>query len=165
LVTLRVNEVQTQAARAALSKAGVAGPFAVLCPFSGAADTTGKKQWPAFPDLARLLVARGLDVVLCPGPGEEVDAERDYAGCHQLPGLDLGVYAALMLLARFVVSNDTGPGHIAGAAGARLLAIFGPGSIAAWAPVGPGVTLLHPDGRWATLDEALAVLNAEWLPA
>jgi heptosyltransferase-2 len=163
--TLRIQEAQTQAARLALSNAGISGPFVVLCPFSGAADTTGKKQWPVFPELARALMARGLSVVLCPGPGEEVDANRDYAGCHQLPGLDLGVYAALMRLASFVVSNDTGPGHMAGAVGANLLAVFGPGSIAAWAPIGPGVHLLHPEGRWADLGEAMAVLNAEWLPA
>ncbi len=163
--TLRIQEAQTQAARLALSKAGVSGPFVVLCPFSGAADTTGKKQWPVFPELARVLRARGLSVVLCPGPGEEVDAERDYAGCHQLLGLDLGVYAALMCLASFVVSNDTGPGHMAGAVGAKLLAVFGPGSIAAWAPIGPGVRLLHPKGRWADIGEAMSLLNAEWLPA
>jgi heptosyltransferase-2 len=162
---LRVNDAQVGAARDALGKADVTGDFVVLCPFSGAADTTGKKQWPVFPELARALIARGLSVVLCPGPGEELDAERDYAGCHQLEGLDLGVYAALMRQAKFVVSNDTGPGHIAGAVGANLLAIFGPGSIAAWAPIGLGVRLLHPVGRWADMGEAMAVLNAQWLPA
>jgi len=42
-------------------------------------------------------------------------------------------------LARGVVANDTGPGHLAAAAGARLISLYGPRSVAAWTPIGANV--------------------------
>jgi heptosyltransferase II len=140
---------QQAAARALLAAHGL-GPrgFVLFCPFSGADDRDRRKVWPGFAELAVVLEARGLPVVVCPGPGEEGLAAAALPRAVQLSGVDLGVYAALLGLAHAVVANDTGPGHLAAAVGARLVSIYGPQSVAAWAPLGPRVTLVHEARGW-----------------
>lgn len=130
-----------------------AGGFIILCPFSGAADTTGKKLWPAFPELARELIAQGRQVVLCPGPGEEAQAQSDYPSTLMIPGVDLGTYAALSQHAACTVSNDTGPGHLAAAAGGHVISVLGPDAAPMWWVQGEYVTVLRPDQGWPTLDQ------------
>jgi heptosyltransferase-2 len=136
-----------------------AGRFIILCPFSGAADTTGKKLWPAFPELGRTLHAQGWQVVLCPGPGEEAQARTDYPQALTLEGVDLGTYAALSQHAACTVSNDTGPGHLAAAAGGRIVSVLGPDAAPMWWVQGDQVTVLRPEQGWPSLDEALAALT------
>lgn len=133
--------------------------FALLCPFSGAADTTGKKHWPPFPALAEALHAQGQQVVLCPGPGEEAQALAGYPHAQVLKGVDLGTYAALSLLADCTVSNDTGPGHLAAGAGARVVSVLGPDAAPMWWVQGPHVTVLRPAHGWPTLNEVLAAMS------
>lgn len=135
--------------------------FIILCPFSGAADTTGKKLWPAFPELARRLQAQGREVVLCPGPGEEPQAQADYPQAKILPGVDLGTYAALSQRAACTVSNDTGPGHLAAAAGGRVVSVLGPDAAPMWWVQGERVTVLRPAQGWPSLEDALKALPAE----
>jgi len=136
--------------------------FVVLCPFSGPDDRQNLKVWPSFRELAIAIHAAGLAVVLCPGPGEEAAAAALAPSAICLPGVDLGVYGALFKLARCVVANDTGPGHLAAAAGARLISIYGPRSVAAWTPIGPNVRLFHDASKWPTVDSiAAAALAAE----
>jgi heptosyltransferase-2 len=135
--------------------------FVILCPFSGPADTTGKKLWPAFPTLAQTLQLDGLRVVLCPGPGEEVIAHRDYPQALILEGVDLGTYAALSQHARCTISNDTGPGHLAAAAGGRVVSVLGPDAAPMWWAQGDSVTVLRPDAGWPSLHEALQAVRQQ----
>ncbi|MGC9159070.1 MAG: glycosyltransferase family 9 protein, partial [Terracidiphilus sp.] len=122
---------QRAQARELLGKHGFApGSFIIFCPFSGPDDPAHRKVWPGFRDLARRLGAAGMPVMVCPGPGEEAAAAALGTNILPLPGVDLGVYGALFELARAVVANDTGPGHLAAAAGARLVAVYGPHSAA-----------------------------------
>jgi heptosyltransferase II len=130
----------------------------ILCPFSGADDTTGKKQWPGFPDLAQALHARGLKLVLCPGPGEEAAARAGYPMATRLEGVDLGTYAALAAAVRCTVSNDTGPGHLAAAAGGHLVSVLGPDGADMWLPQGEHVTLARPPQGWPTLEQVLSAI-------
>jgi heptosyltransferase-2 len=145
------SKVQRAQALALITQHGL-GPrsFVVLCPFSGPDDRENQKVWPGFKELAAALNQAGVPVVICPGPGEEAAAEELKAIC--LPGVDLGVYGALFELARSVVANDTGPGHLAAAAGARLISLYGPQSVAAWTPIGPYVRLFQNTSRWPTVD-------------
>jgi len=157
---MRPSASQTAAASALLAQAGIAaGSYVVLCPFSGSDDREDRKVWPGFADLSRQLLAQGRAVVVCPGPGEEEAARARAPGAVLLPGVDLGTYGALLALSQAAVSNDTGPGHIAAGVGARLVSIHGPPSTAAWAPVGPQVTLFPYEGRWASVDEVEQALR------
>lgn len=147
--------------REVLLSANVRRPFAVVCPFSGAADTTGKKLWPAFPALVDALADSGVHVLVCPGPGEVLPASPAFARCVSLPGLDLGAYAALLAEADLVVANDTGPGHLAASVGASLVSVFGPGSIPSWSPYGPTVSLAYRGDRWPTLAEVWPLVETK----
>jgi len=160
-ITLTPSAAQAARARALLDERALAdGSFVVLCPFSGPDDREQRKVWPGFADLGRRLAERGVVPVVCPGPGEESIAAERLPGAVRLPGLDLGVYGALMARARAVVANDTGPGHLAAAVGARLIAVYGRQSVAAWAPLGPRVELLHETNGWPTLERVTAAVCA-----
>ena len=148
---------QLATAHARLTALGVAaGRFIVLCPFSGADDRHHRKLWPGFQELAQRLHADGYPLVICPGPGEDVAARALFPFAHQLVDVNLGVYGALLALAHTVIANDTGPGHLAAAAGARLIGVYGPHSVAFWAPIGRRVQYMHPTTGWASVDQVYA---------
>jgi len=132
----------------------------MLCPFSGADDREDRKVWPGFKELGRSLDAAAVPVVICPGPGEEAAAESVAARAICLPGVDLGVYGALFELSRSVVANDTGPGHLAAAVGARLISLYGLQSVAAWTPIGANVQLFHDALNWPAVDRVLSAALA-----
>jgi heptosyltransferase II len=147
------SNAQRLQARALLTQHGLTpASFVVFCPFSGPDDREHRKVWPGFKELGAALDAAGVPVVVCPGPGEETAAANLSAKTIRLSGVDLGVYGALFELARSVVANDTGPGHLAAAVGARLISIYGPHSIAAWRPIGPHVRLFHDASKWPAVD-------------
>lgn len=155
------SDAQRVQAQALLSQHGLtARPFVILCPFSGPDDRENRKVWPGFKELAASLDVAGMPVVVCPGPGEEAGAAALASNAICLPGVDLGVYGALFELARSVVANDTGPGHLAAAVGARLISLYGPQSVAAWTPIGPNVLLFHDASSWPTVDRILSAALA-----
>jgi heptosyltransferase-2 len=107
------------------------------------------KRWPGFSELAARLPAE-LTPLLIGGPGDRsvLDAlgqslrERGRVH-HDLGGrLELMELAALLREVRFTVSNDTGPMHLAAAAGGRVLGLFASTSPAWTAPVGPAARVL-----------------------
>jgi ADP-heptose:LPS heptosyltransferase len=112
----------------AIRAAGI-GDFALLnC---GAAWPN--KRWPAarFGEIAAWLQAEhGLRSVALWGPGEEAlaaEVSRVSGGAAMAaPPTGLPDLVALSRAARLMVSGDTGPTHIAAAAGTPLVAIFGP---------------------------------------
>lgn len=146
---------QNEEARRRLADSGVRAPFVLICPFSGPADTTGKKVWPHFRKLVDSLTQAGRTVVLCPGPGEEAQARSTFSQTVILEGIGLGCYAAISKLAAVTIANDTGPAHLAAAVGARLISVLGPDGVARWFPVGPHVTVLKPEQGWLGHDEVL----------
>lgn len=105
------------------------GEFAILNPAAGWVT----KMWPAenFGRLADLLwEGLGLASVVTVGPGEQELAERVAAGSRSgrviiaQPGLK--GYFELARRARVYVGGDTGPMHLAVAAGTPIVGIFGP---------------------------------------
>ncbi len=157
--TLAPSTEQRERADALLAANGLIDrPFVLLCPFSGADDREGRKLWPGFAALGNRLAAEGVASLVCPGPGEEPRAARLLPAALRLAGVDLGVYAALLARSRAVVANDTGPGHLAAAVGAHLIAVYGPHSVRAWAPLGRRVALLMEPRGWPTLEQVLARL-------
>lgn len=139
---LPISEADRAEADAVLRSAGLnpTEPLAVLNP--GANNPA--KRWPArsFGRIAEHLArARGLRVVINTGPGEE-EVAREVANasgdapCLADHGQTLGALKAILARARVLVTNDTGPRHLAAASGTPTLALFGP-----------------TDPRWTTLPE------------
>jgi heptosyltransferase-2 len=142
-------------ADALLAEHGVQGPFVVICPFAIGTLKGVTKVWPGFQLLARTLLARGHRVVVCPGPDEVDAAEAGYAECTILRGVSLADYAAVMQRATLVVSNDTGPGHIAAAVGAPVVSVLGPTDSQRWGPWGSKVRVVQRPSGWPSQDAVL----------
>jgi lipopolysaccharide heptosyltransferase I len=130
-----------------------AGNYAVFVPTSAHAD----KCWPAerFADLADKITKQfHLSIIATGSASEKPVVERlknkasvsitNFAGVTSISEL-----VALLKGARLVVSNDTGPGHIAAALGVPVILIFGRSNPARVAPYGrPNcVAAVEPDGR------------------
>jgi len=118
--------VPAAAGRTARRLAGAA-PYAVLLP--GASCPA--RRYPArhFADLADLLAAAGLRVLVCgtarEGPlVEQVRAGAGTRGVGMAGVVDLATLAALLAHARITVTNNSGGMHVADAVGAPLVALF-----------------------------------------
>jgi heptosyltransferase-2 len=98
----------------------------------------------------------GRQLLICPGPGEETLAREQFGRALLLPGVGLGTYAALLKDAALMVSNDTGPGHIAAAVGTPLLSVLGPTDPSQWGAWGPSVSVVRRWPGWPTQDEVSA---------
>jgi heptosyltransferase II len=129
-------------AASALETAGVDAdePLALLAPGAAFAWT---KRWPPerYGALGDLLAARGLASAVVIGPGEEaLGLSVAAAARSRLPvlgaNLDPLELAALFSRARVVVSNDSGPMHLAAAVGVPVAAFFGPTDPGRTAPSG-----------------------------
>ncbi len=157
---------QHREAAAELRRAhGLAEAPIVVCPFAGGTYDRLPKSWPQFSsfvrlDLTPLAAAQGRRVLICPGPGEEAAAREAYGDAVCLPNVGLGAYAALLAEAALMVSNDTGPGHMAAAVGTPLLSVLGPTDPAQWGAWGPGVQCLGGGGHWPARAEVLAAAQA-----
>lgn len=159
-IGLQVSAAQRERALALLAAHGIApGRYVMICPFANGRTEFFDRTWPAFPEFVRRLHAAGRRVVMVPGPTELEGALRLYPEVLRLEGVGLGVYGALLQLAGIVVSNDTGPAHLAAAVGARLVTVWGPADPAIWAPRGPTVKLLQYWPGWASVEEVLAEVD------
>jgi heptosyltransferase-1 len=109
--------------------ARVAGPFAVLNPGAGWPN----KRWPAarFGEVASYLrEVCGLTPVILWGPGEESlagEVLRASSGTAVIaPPTTVADLVPLARAAALVISGDTGPLHVATAAGTPTVSLFGP---------------------------------------
>lgn len=146
---------ETQRTEAGRLLQGVPRPLVVLCP--GANRTA--KRWPAerFAAVADELATRhGLAVVATGSPAERPVIARVMAAARTPvvdligQGVTLGALKGIIAEARLMITNDTGPRHIAAALGTPTVSLFGP-----------------TDPRWTTIDSPCEkILVAEpFLPA
>lgn len=151
-------------AEASLAGCGVSGQYAVIHPGSG-----GKaKCWPAarFVELARRLQEGGLAPVFVLGPAElerwsarDIGSIRREFALMEHPSLER--LAGMLTGCRVYVGNDSGVSHLAGAAGARSIVLFGPSNPRHFAPLGPKVTILHrPSLTDLSVDEVARTVMA-----
>jgi len=123
--------------------------FALLVP--GSAPHRPAKRWPVrhYAALAETLDARGLlPVVVGSAAERDLGAALTRAGARDLTGrTTLGELVALARRAELAIGNDTGPMHLAAAAGCRAIVLFSRASDPALcAPRGPHVTVVRqPD--------------------
>ncbi len=108
------------------------GDFAVIHPFSG----SKRKNWPLerFRAVAAWLERRKIPVRWCAGPEEDLPAAIRIRDIYDL--------ACWLSQARLFIGNDSGISHLAAAAGAPVLALFGASDPAIWAPRGPSVRVI-----------------------
>ena len=153
---------RAMAAWLATARVGPGDSLVVVSPGAGRAD----KRWAPdrFRALADALTSRGGARVLALwGPGEEALAAAAVAGLAPrallAPPTDLDELVALLRRAALVVAGDTGPLHLAVAAGTSALGLYGPTRAARNGPYGPlGRAVESPTGAMADLavDAALS---------
>lgn len=136
---LPVNEGSLRMVAEKLSAAGVDDvekPYAVIHP-AAAFDT---KQWASenFARVAEELTTRGLAAIAIVSQKEkrilEALVKHSSAPIVGLSDLSLPEVTALASRAQLFVGNDSGIAHIAAAAGAPCVVIFGPSNVAHWRP-------------------------------
>ena len=124
-----------------LSKHGISpGRYAVLVPGSAHAD----KCWPTerFAELANRITAKFGFSIVATGTESEAGVVEKLQELANVPIVNLAGRTSLRELmvilknAGLVVSNDTGPGHIAAASGVPLVLIFGRSNPIRVAPYG-----------------------------
>ncbi|HEX2241922.1 MAG TPA: glycosyltransferase family 9 protein [Gammaproteobacteria bacterium] len=119
-------------------------PLLVLAPGSGARE----KNWPStyFTAIGRWWRERiAGEVIVLLGPAEQERGGLD--SIHEdfvvAQNLNLAQAAALLSASNLFVGNDSGITHLAAAAGAPSIAIFGPSDPRQWAPRGPNVSVFR----------------------
>ncbi len=135
-----------QAARARLDSLGVdpVRPLVALCPGAGYGPA---KRWPAdrFAAAAALIQERrGTEVLIIGSAAEAGIAEAIRKEMDRPPRLLTGSTSlrelmSVIALSTLVISNDTGPMHLAGALGVPVVGIFGPTDPAVTGPFAPAV--------------------------
>jgi heptosyltransferase-2 len=132
-LSLPVTPARAVEALAVLRELGVGTgrPLVALCPGS---TNSRAKRWPAerFAAVADMLAERdGAEVILV-GAREESDISEEVARHmrvrpYVLTGrTDLSQTSAVLAAADLLVTNDTGPAHVAAAVGCPVVVIFGP---------------------------------------
>jgi ADP-heptose:LPS heptosyltransferase len=114
------------------------GPFAVLHPGAGAV----RRRWSpeSFAAVGDALAALGMRVIVS-GAGDERPIVEAVRGAMRAPAVDacdalsIGGLAGLLSSAEVVVSNDSGPLHLAAAVGAPTVGIYWVGNLINAAPL------------------------------
>ena len=142
----------------ALAAAGVSletGEPPLVGVFPGA-EFGSSKRWPVerFAAVTKALIrSPAVRPILIAGPKEVKLAEtlRQRAGAVPVlgPDLDLGGLAGLLARTAVLVTNDSGPMHLAAAVGTRCVAIFGPTDPSRTSPIGSEHRVLYRS-RWCS---------------
>ncbi len=111
------------------------------------------KRWPAasFAAVATQLAARGIGPLVVIGGPDEREASGLVRSLTTCPVVDLagetpiGLLPALLSKACALITNDSGPMHVAAAVGTPVVSLFGPTSAVRTGPYGAGHTVLTHD--------------------
>ncbi len=112
---------------------GQKSPRVLLVPGSRNPDKRFSSE--AFRAAGRLAAARGASVVVAGGPGEKALLREVAAGGPIYAGKSLGPLVALATSADVVVTNDTGPMHLALLSGRCTIAVFTTMQPTCWGPM------------------------------
>ena len=150
--SLDVSEVRKDEARYLLKRQGVANdrPVIALCPGS---INSRAKRWPA--ERFAVLADRCIDTlnaeILLVGAKEELEVSLQVANrMHNRPTVltgetNIAEVVAVLSIVDLLITNDTGPAHIAAALGRPTLVIFGPTNPLTTRPFSPFAEIIrHP---------------------
>jgi heptosyltransferase II len=158
-ICYRVSDQQRARASAIRTQFHLKDGYVIICPFAGGTFEKLDKRWPLFAEYAKQLAAHAhkLDrqLVIVPGPGEESIALNEFSNALMVRNAGVGEYAALIEQAALIVSNDTGPGHLASALGRPLISVLGPTKPEQWAPWGASAHIVRRWPGWPSVDEVM----------
>ncbi|MEP6742254.1 MAG: lipopolysaccharide heptosyltransferase II [bacterium] len=150
--SLEVSDARKEAARHLLRRQGVHGdrPVFALCPGS---INSRAKRWLA--ESYAVLADRCVDTlgaqILLVGSKEELEVSRQVADrMHNKPIVltgqtDIAEVVEVLSIVDILITNDTGPAHIASALGRPTLVIFGPTNPLTTRPFSPFAEIIrHP---------------------
>jgi heptosyltransferase-2 len=151
-IRLEIQDSERTWAVKQLKSMGLGGPRFLVGLTPGAAFGPAKR-WPAerYADLAdRLIGALNADVLIFGSPAERSLAESIAHRMDHTPTIVAGETTlrqlmALMAQCRLIVTNDSGPMHLAAALGLPVVAIFGSTDERATGPLSPMARIVkHP---------------------
>jgi len=137
---------------ALLARSGVEAGESLVVLNVASSGLCDERRWPPerFAWLNDRIQARGRErVVFIGSRGERAGVEEVRGLCRAPAGLnlagetDLGMLIALLERATLVVTNDSGPGHLADAVGSPVIVLFGPESPAHYGPLGKRSVAFH----------------------
>jgi lipopolysaccharide heptosyltransferase II len=141
-----------EAARVRLERLGVAlsRPIVTICP---GASYGPAKRWPAerFAEAAALIQERrGAEILIVGSAAEAGIAEAVRKGMQRQPHILTGATSLRELMgviswSTLLISNDTGPLHLANALGVPVVAVFGPTDPAVTGPFAPPALVVKKD--------------------
>lgn len=132
-VKLSINQSQLDNAKQILHANKINQPYWVLCPMAKGEQF---RVWPYWKEFSELLANQGVRFIACPGPGEEADCQKLLPNGIVLPNIKLGEYLAIMSGAEQIISNVTGPMHMAATLDVPMLGILGKTDPNIWRPWG-----------------------------
>jgi len=142
----RITLLDRDRAEATAALAGLDGPVVALHP--GARD--GRRRWPAehFAAVGDGLAGRGARLVVTGAAAEravvaEVIERMRQPAAPLVDAVSIGGLAALYAGCAVLVSNDTGPRHLAAAVGAASVGIYWCGNLVNYGPLTRGRQRVH----------------------
>ena len=122
-------------------------PVVGICDTSASDEHWKRKRWPFFKELAQLLVSDGYSVALIGGETElrEFDSSEWPPVINCLGRFDIPETINVLKRCTVVVGNDSGPVHLAAAAGAKTIALFGSTFLPKNHPLGESCIVIYRD--------------------
>jgi heptosyltransferase II len=157
---LRISGAAVQCAQQLLAAHDVGSKYVVLCPVAVGFHRGKLKAWDGFTRLNAELLADGIQVIAMPGPNESDTVHRVLPGALVLPESDVATFAAVLATAHLVVANDSGAGHLAAAAGAPLISVFGVTDPEKTRPWSTRAKLLGSSNGWPSYEAVQTAVNS-----
>jgi heptosyltransferase II len=158
-----ISGADRQRADDLLRQYGIAAPFVMICPFAGGNFRGREKVWPEFAAFVKALADTGVRVVCCPGPGAETAAARALdQRLIVLPDTNLRDFIGLAARAAVTVSNDSGPAHLAAAAGCRVVSVLRwPDQLTTVRPLSQRSVVVMSEDAWPGVADVLAATQTQ----